>query len=154
MGAKSGMKNSGSIPPGARQQTADKIREHIPPVAGHVFENVRSPPLEEDGPKNQVQGNLAESGRGIVAAKSQPAMQQQQRWQRAGNKQPVIKPGVKKGLVKMRLEQKPIQPVETASKQEEGITQITETVHNNAKITRPAAPARQSLTQTIIIPIA
>ena len=148
------MKNGGSVPPGAGQQTAHEIREHIPPVAGHEFENVWSPPLEEDGPKNQVQGNLAESGRGIVAAESQPAMQQQQRWQRAGNKQPVVKPGVKKGLMKMRLEKEPVQPVKAASKQEEGISQITETVHNNAKITRPAAPERQSLTQTIIIPIA
>src|SRR3954465_6788913 len=151
MGAKSGMKNSGSIPPGARQQTADKIREHIPPVAGHVFENMRSPPLEKNRPKDQVQGNLAESWRGIMAAKFQPAVEQKERRERARDEQPVIEPGVKEGLMKMRLETESIQPIEAAPKQEEGITQITESVHSNAKITRPAAPARQSLMHTIII---
>jgi|SRR4051812_19417505 hypothetical protein len=92
-----------SIPPGTGNETTRYVRDDIPPIPRHVLDDMRTPPLEQHGPENKMQRNFAESGRRIVPSQSEPPMQQKQRRKRTRDKQRIIKPGVKKDLVKMRL---------------------------------------------------
>lgn len=97
------MQNGCSIPPGKGEQTPRDIRDDIPPIPCDVPEEVRAPPLEKNGPKGQVQRDFSEGGRPIVVSEPEPPVQHKQRRKRARDEQGIIKPGVKKHLMEMRL---------------------------------------------------
>jgi len=153
MGAKGSqrMECHGSIPPQAGQETSHAISKNITPIAGRMFEDMRTPPFEQHRPKNQVQSNFARGWGGIVRSKSEPAVQQKERGQGTRYEQRVVKPGTQKEVVKMRLQNKPIQTIKAAPEQKEWIAQVTKRAHKSASMTRPAAPARHSLMHTIIM---
>lgn len=73
----------------------------------------------------------------IVAAQTEPALQEQDRREGAGNQQSVIEPRMKKNDVAMRLDQPAIGRVKQAANQTKRIEHISKAPHSNAKMSRP-----------------
>lgn len=85
-----------------------------------------------------------------MGAQLQQPMQVQERGQRAGNQQRIIKVVVQKCDVEARLEAPAVQRIEQTAQQEKAVSQITKRFHSKARMTMPNAMAKASLINNII----
>jgi hypothetical protein len=95
-----------------------------------------------------MSGDLAQCGRTVVVAQTEPALHEQNRWKRARNQQQIIEPGMKENAVAMRLDQPPIGRIKQAANQAQRIEDIPKPPHNKARITKPAPKLSSTLSKT------
>ena len=73
------------VPPKAGQNAANGISDSVPRIADSPRHDVRADGLKQDGPNDHVKGDFAPGGGLVVGAQAQPALEQAQTRQRAGN---------------------------------------------------------------------
>ena len=69
-------------------------------------------------------------------------MDEQQRGQRAWDEKGIVEPVVQKGRREVWLEEKAVQGVRRSAAEKERVAEITEPVHNNARIKTPKPRAK------------
>jgi hypothetical protein len=121
-----------SAPPHGRYQPAYDIGHDVPGITNAVPHDVRTDPLEEDGPNAQMKNDFGRGRRRILLPQSQPPLRQKQRRQSARNQKHIIEIGMKEYAVNVRFQQPAIESIGATAGQEQGIGQITKAAHFKA----------------------
>jgi hypothetical protein len=127
-------KNLSPVPPQPGADGADDIDHHVPRVARGASQQMRADDFKEDRPENRVKGDFAPGGRVVHGAEAEPALQEQERRQRAGHEKHVVEVEPQEGAVNVRFEAPAIQRVKRTANHEQTITNVPEFLHNKAMI--------------------
>src|SRR5215469_4573841 len=106
---------------------------------------MRANDFKENRPENRVERDLPPGRRVICRAQAQPSLHQQQRRQRARDKQHIVEMESHERVVRMRFDQPAIQRVKRTTNQTESVPDIPKFFHSNAMIAKPKAAATSSL---------
>jgi hypothetical protein len=98
---------------------------------------VRADEFKKDGPSDDVSGHFAESRRGVVGAKSEPVLAQQDRREGARNEKEVIEPIMEKRNVAMRFDPPAVGRVKRATEQKKRVEDESEPLHKSARMIMP-----------------
>jgi len=112
---------------------------------------MRANPFEQYGPNDQIQPDLAPGRKLIVVPQFEPALQQQERRQRARNQQHIVEIIAHKRAVHARFNYPSVQHIKAAAKQKQRISQITEGLQSRARMTNPNPTATTNFSKSTII---
>jgi len=139
------------MPPKTGENSAHEIGHHVARIADGPAHDVRADQFEQDGPDKKVKGDFTHGGELVVLAQLEPALEQEQGWQGAGDQQEVIEMVVKERAVDMGLEDPPVQRVKPATDQEKTVTQIAEGLQRRARMIIPKPIATASFKSKAVI---
>jgi hypothetical protein len=86
-------------------------------------------PLEQQGPKRNMQNDFGRLRRFVMRPQVQLAVQPKDRWQRTRDEPHVIEVGMKKAGMNMRFDEPPVQGVRSATAKKKRVAHIAKRTH-------------------------
>lgn len=105
------------MPPAKGDGGAEGVGERVERISGGAGDKTRADPFKQQRPNGEAKNNLASSGKPIVSAKSEPALQQKKRRDRARNQEEVVELPAQERRWNQRLDCPAINNVKRAGEQ-------------------------------------